>query len=189
MAFSLKKTTSILLVAALTLVVACFVFYRFYLHSMIAETIQSDPDNSIFIPDTIKPTIVKARQKLDQEINDIPYILDTLNLDFDDILFIVDNVNSDQVIAAINELDRSEIKSEDQVFNILKKNIAIEGYDLEIFRSTFKKKTTLNKIKRGLQIIKDRQLTTSVSIPVARRTVKQILLGNRPKIEATLQSL
>lgn len=184
------KKISILLAGFLVVAcLACFIFYRFFLHSFIANAIQTDPENSAFIPDRIKPKVVKARAKLNEEINGIPLILDSLDLDFDDLLFIVETINSDEVLNALDELSKTDLKTTDQAFNILKKNIHVAGYNLEIFRGTFRKKVTLDKIKRGLKTIADNQLTTSMSVPVARRTVIQILLDNRVKIESILKTL
>lgn len=189
MTFNAKKIVLFVGFTILVLGIGTLIFYRFFLHTVIAETIQSDPEKSMLIPDQAKPIVIKARRKLDQEINDIPNILDSLNLDFDDLLLIVETIDSDQVIRSINELSNTKLKSEDQVFDIVKKHVTVEGYDLEMFRSAFKKKATMEKINRALKIIKDRQLTTTVSVPVARRTVTQILIDNRQRIEAHLESM
>jgi len=161
---------------------------RIMLPGMIAKSLRSEEEESILIPEGLKPTILKTRKELNRQMDSIPSLMNSLNLTFDDLIYIAETLDANQVLQSINELNRTDLKNTNQAFDIVKKNIVIEGFDLETFRPAFNKKVNLKKIKNALRKINDNNLTTTVSIPIARETVKQVLYDNREKIERNLDS-
>jgi len=190
-----NRSSKAIRIAVVTLVIVClglaafFYFQRKIVPNLIAKSLRTNSEESYLIPGRLKPTIAKARIELNKQMDSIPKLLNSLHLTFDELIYITETLDANQVIQSINELSKTELRDTDQVFNILKKNITIEGYDLELFRNAFKEKVTLDKVERALKKINDNQLTTTVSIPVARETVKQVLFDNREKLERNLESL
>ncbi len=179
----MKKVLTLLLVLA---TLGCFIFYRFYMPKMVATTIISDEPPPSILPEKVKKTIVKARVELDKQMEDVPVKLEQLGLTFNDVIYIVEVADADQIEAAIEELQSTELKSVDEVFDIGLKHVKVDGYDLSIFREVFKEKATLDKIRKGLHKIRDNELMIDISIPVTCETVKQILIERRDKVEAHL---
>ncbi len=169
--------------------VAALYFQRIMLPRMIAKSLRSESEESILIPKQLKPTVQKARVELNKQMDSIPKIMYSLNLTFDDLLYIAETIDANQVLRSIDEFNKTDLKDVDQAFDILKKNITIEGYNAEPFRPIFRKKVNLKKIQSVLRKINENQLTTTISIPVARETVKQVLLDNREKLERKLESI
>lgn len=150
---------------------------------MVATSIISDEPPADLLPEKVRETIIKTRVEVDKQMEDVPEKLEKLGLTFDDLIHMVEVADADQVKAAITELLSTEIKSEDQVFDIGIKHVKIEGYNLEIFREVFKEKASLKRINKALYRISENDLMTSISVPVARETAKQILIDKRDKVE------
>ena len=159
---------------------------NYLLPKVIAESVSGDKPLPAFIPKKVEKTVEVVKQNVDQNMDQLPIIMNELNLDFNDLLYIIDNVNPDQVIKAQKEMGDTEISSTNQAFDIVKRNISIEGYDLEIFRPLFNEKMTVPRINKLVQIAEKNQLQTNMSIPMARNTAKQILLKHKDRIESEL---
>jgi vacuolar-type H+-ATPase subunit I/STV1 len=69
------------------------------------------------------------------------------------------------------------------------KHIKINGYDLEIFRSAFVQHVTVEDINKAIRKIEENDLLASMSIPVAKETVKKVLESSRQEIQQELQRL
>ncbi len=182
----MKKVLTVLLVLLVLATLGSLIFYRFYMPKMVATTITSDEPPPSILPEKVKKTIIKARVELDKQMTDVPVKLEQLGLTFDDVIDIVEVVDTDQIEAAIEELQSTELKSVDQAFDIGLKHVNVDGYDLSIFREVFKEKATLDKIRKGLLKTRDNDLMTAIRITVARETVRQILIERRDKVEAHL---
>lgn len=162
----MKKVFTIFLLLATVTAIGLYIFYKVYMPKMVAEVIVSDEPPPNIFPEKIKKGIVKARNEIDAQMDDVPDQLKKNGSTFDDLIRIVELADEKEVRAAVNELMNTEIKSEDQVFDIGLKHVHIDGYDLEAFRSIFKEKATIHKIKRGVLYIENNNLMTTISVPL-----------------------
>ncbi|MEQ8361818.1 MAG: hypothetical protein RH948_03060 [Cyclobacteriaceae bacterium] len=148
-----------------------------------------DVEESILIPKKLKSKITKAKMLVQKEIKALPIIMDSLDLNFQDLIKMVERLDAKEAVKAFNEIDNKRPETADQVFIILTKNINIEGYDISKFRFVFRKKFNKNKLDEFIKRIKDENLLSSMTVEIARQTAKQILLDNRQKIEIELKNL
>ncbi|MCG8384351.1 MAG: hypothetical protein MJA30_02320 [Cytophagales bacterium] len=184
----MKKVVIILLVAGVVVGTGAYLAYRYYLPKMVAKTIVSEEVAPSILPAKVQESIQEVKAAVDAaEAEDIPAQLTEVGLTFDDIIHMVEVAEADQVFSTIEELQNTELHDLDQVFDIGLKHIKIEGYDLSVFREPFKEKATMKRVHKALRKIEENDLLVSVSVPVARETVKQILIEKRDKVEATLK--
>ena len=185
----MKKIVIILLVIALVTGIGAFLAYRYYVPKMVAQAIVSEEAVvPSILPVRVQESIEEVKAAVDSvAVEDIPEQLEELGLTFDDIIHMVEVAEADQVFRTIEELQNTELHDLDQVFDIGLKHMKIEGYDLSIFREAFKEKASMKRVHKALRKIEENDLLVSVSVPVARETVKQILIEKRDKVENTLE--
>jgi hypothetical protein len=182
----MKKGLIITSIIAVCIVFSFYLLRNHFLPSIIAESIRSENSPPTFLPDEVKKTITVLKETVNERVDELPEIMKSLDLEFDDLLYIIDNVDADEVMNTLEELNQTQLQTTNQTFDIALRNIHIEGYDLEIFRKLFNEKLTLKRINKTLNTIERNQIQTSISIPVARNTAKQILIDNKERIEAKL---
>jgi len=185
----MKKILIIIAALAVFLVVGFYTARNYLLPQIIAKSVNSDKPAPSYLPKKIENTVNSVKKGIDENFDQLPIILNKLNLDFDDLIRIIDNVDAKEIMKAQNELYNSDIQSTNQAYDIVVKNVHLQGYDLEIFRPIFNEKMTVRKINKFIKIAEDHQLQTSISIPMARNTAKQILMNNREKIESELAKI
>ena len=175
-----------LIIAVLGLVL--FAGYRFYLPTMIAETLTSD-HAPLFVPDAMQEEVAKLKTSVDREIKKLPVFLKQYNIEYKDLITIIDRARPRDLMSAYREIASTRITSTNQVFNIGKKHIKIKGYDLEVFRRPFNQKLTVEDIEKGLLKIQKNQSLTAMSIPVAKETLKKVLESSEPEVQRELNKL
>jgi Tfp pilus assembly protein PilE len=183
-----KKKLLIFVVIIAVLGLVFYGGYRFYLPTMIANTLTSDQPSPL-VPAAMQEEVSKLKSKVKREIKKLPAFLKQNNIEYKDLLNIVDRARPRDLMAAYREIASTRITSTNQVFNIGKKHIKIKGYDLEIFRRPFNQKLTVEDIQRGLLKIQQNKTLTAMSIPVAKETVKEILESSRSEVQRELNKL
>ena len=185
----MKRGLIVFLVIVAALLALYYVGKNYILPEVIANTVSSDNPPPKFLPDNIEKTVIVLKENVNENVDELPEIMNELNLGFDDILYIVENVEADEVMQSLDELDQRKWTSTNEAYDIVVRNVHIDGYDMEIFRPIFNEKVTKGKLNRVLNAIENKNLRSSVSVPVARNTAKRILLDNREKIESELEKV
>ena len=172
----------------LVLLLAAYGGYRFYLPSLIADALMSDQPSAL-VPPGMREKVSNLKTKVDREIRKVPVFLKEHKIGYEDLLNIIDRASPDDLRDAYHEIVTTRITSTNQVFDIGMKHIEIMGYDLEIFRSPFIQYVTVGDINKAIKKIEENELLTSMSIPVAKETVKKILESSRQEIQQELNRL
>lgn len=162
--------------------------YRFYLPSLIAEALTSDQPSSL-IPSGMQEKLASLKIKVDREIKKVPVFLNEHKIGFQDLQNIIDGANPDELLEAWYEIATTRITSSNQVFDIGMKHINIDGYDLETFRKPFIQYVTVVDINKAIEMIEENEFLTSMSIPVAKETLKKVLESSRQEIQQELNRL
>ena len=144
----MKKLIKFILILAVIGLIG-YVGYRYYLPSLIAETLLSDEPSSL-VPAEMQEKVEKVKLKIDKEIEKLPAFMKENKIEYEDLQVMIDRADPDQFISAYNEIATTRITSTNQVFDIGMKYIRISGYDLEIFRTAFVKNTSVEDIKKAI---------------------------------------
>lgn len=176
------------LVYLLCFIVVCFFLLKRYVPVFIASSLTSDSESSV-IPEKIAKKVDVVKTKVDDNVRKLPELMKNANLSYDDIMIMIDKSDPDEFITAYESLKNSDWLNENEAYDIAMDHISIEGYDLEMFRSTFVENVSTNKIKQMINIIEDNELISSISIPLAKATAKQILQSKKQFIVQELEKV
>jgi len=169
----MKKLLKFVLIVLL-LGVAVYGGYRFYLPSLIAESLTSDQPSAL-IPSGMREKVTNLKTKVDGEIKKVPVFLKEHKIGYEDLQKIIDRARPDDLLDAYYEIATARPASTNQVFDIVVKHIKIEDYDLEVFRNTFIQYVTVEDINKAIKKIDETELLTSMNISVAKETEKKVL--------------
>ncbi len=181
------------LVICVISVAAYWATTRIFIPRMITNSLENKDSLPAFpiiiLPQQVQEKLTPAIMEVNKKIDKIPYYMDSLDLEFEDLLEIVDEVQPSEVFELIDELNSTELTSLDQVFDIGAKHVHIRNLDPEQFRQPFLNYMTMRRVRKALKIINENKLTTTLSVPMARETAKQILLDKRERIENKLEEI
>lgn len=183
----MKKLIKFVLLLAVVCAIL-FAGYRYYLPSMIAETLISDEPSSL-VPAEMQEKVEAVKLKIDENIEKLPVFLKENKIDYEDLQIMIDRADPAQFIRAYEEIATTRITSANQVFDIGMKHVKISGYDLEIFRAAFVKKTTVDDIQKAISKYGDNEFLTNMSFPVIKETAKRLLHSKKGEIQAELNKL
>ena len=169
--------------------VGSWVYVRYYLPEQIAQNVINQSESYPMMPKPLKQKVVKGQKMVEGNMDVIEKELDQLNLSFDDLLIIVDEVDPDEVKKTIKLLTEKEIYDPEQVFEVGKANVHVEHVNPEIFRETFLKYADSARIKKALRIINENNMLVNISVPVARETVKRILIEKRESVSEEIKNI
>ena len=162
--------------------------YRYYLPSMIAETLMSDEPSSL-VPAEMQEKVEAVKLKIDKEIEKLPVFMKEHKIVYEDLQVMIDRADPDQFIDAYVELATTRITSADQVFDIGMKHVRISGYDLEVFRAAFVENTSVEDIQKVIDKVEDNEFLTNMSFPVIKETAKKLLDSKKTEIQTELNKL
>jgi hypothetical protein len=183
----MKKLFKFVLILAVIGVIA-YAGYRYYLPSMIAETLMSDEPSSL-VPARMQEKVETVKLKINKEIKKLPAFMKENKMAYEDLQIMIDRADPAQFISAYQEIATTRITSTNQVFDIGMKHIRISGYDLEIFRAAFVKNTSVGNIQKTIDKYEDNEFLTNMSFPVIKETAKKLLDSKKTEIQAELNKL
>ena len=196
-----KKSLLRTIIVLVILAVGGWVMYEFYLPKIIANVVVKTEKvqrlDSILeskldkhIQEKEKEIETKLATLTPQERKTVKVVRtlseDTLAVDFDLLIQAIENVNAQQVLQTLDELNEVEINSNSQVFDIAKKNIRVNEFDVELLRPVFMAHIKVRHIKRCLNYINGNDLTSNMSVKVAREIAKKMFIEKKEKIEKRL---
>ena len=183
----MKKLFKFILILSVISVIA-YVGYRYYLPSMIAETLLSDEPSSL-VPAKMQEKVEAVKLKINKEIEKLPAFMKENKIAYEDLQVMIRRADPDQFFKAYQEIATTRITSTGQVFDIGMKHIRISGYDIEIFRTAFVKNTSVEDIKKAITKYEDNEFLTNMSFPIMKETTKKLLESKKIEIQAELNKL
>ena len=160
---------------------ALTVFY-FYLPKLIVQSVTTEEGIQV-IPQDIKADINETAEQL-------PKVIESLDLGFtiDDIIMVLDNASTTQIIMTIKELKEEDPQSEKAVLDIIARNIELYKLNNPKARNKFLEKVDMHHIARGMKAIEENGKPYRLTIPIAKETIKGILIEKQKQIEDQLNS-
>lgn len=179
----MKKWILILIIGLLAL---SYWTYKYYAPKALAKALTSEETLSI-VPRNIKVEVEAIKEEVDENISKLPVLMKKSALEYEDLTEIIDEVQTDQLLDAFEELKSKDWKTTNEVFDIGKKHIDLENHDLEKFRQLFNGYATPKQIEEWIEIAEENQLLTNLTIPLMKETAKSILESRKEEIEEKLK--
>ncbi|MEM6643712.1 MAG: hypothetical protein AAF616_12090 [Bacteroidota bacterium] len=154
---------------------------RVYLPKILARTITSEAESKI-IPPRIQDKMDVIKTEVSDRMEELPTVLKTSELDYDDLADLIKKVETDQIVDAYEALKSQAWESTDDAFDIGLQSIEVEGYNLEQFRSFFNEHTTKDQIREWMEMLEENEDLMELYIPIAKETARELLKKNREAI-------
>jgi len=183
----MKKFVIYLLVLVAVGIVA-YTAYRIYLPSTIAESLKSGQKSSL-VPDELQEKVTALKTSVARDVGNLPDLMAEASIDYDDLQTMLDRLDPAEVTSALREISSVDITSTGQAFDIVKKHVSIEGYDLEVFRDMFIRNSSVEDVRKAIDNIREYEFFFPVGIPVAKEVARDLLEASRLEIEKRLAAL
>ncbi len=109
------------------------------------------------------------------------------NISIDDIIQAIDDAEEKQAYAFLEELNRTEITDQDQIFTMGKKYFPAK-FDVEVFRAPFNEKISVKQIKRGIELANQYKDQEEIDAETAKSIMKKILLQKEEEFNAIVRN-
>lgn len=178
------KKVRLYVISILLLACAGYLAYQLYLPVMVAKSFSST--TSKLLPKDIQRKIEKVRKPVNESAELIVLRLhQSEGVTMDDLLNAIDNVTEDQALAFLDELNKTEIVSTDQVFSMTKKHFPVE-FNAEIFRKPFNEKASVPLIRKCIKYANIYKKRDEIDAETAKSIAKRILLQKEEEFNKLL---
>lgn len=154
-------------------VVGVSIFYKFYLPGLIADALVQEKEPA-YIPTFVQTKIKKYKAPVNKGAEDVIREIHKSNVSLDQILVAIDKTEAEQVYSMLDELNDTEIKNTNQVFDLASRHFPVD-FDIEVLRKPFNKNVTMAMIKKGITQANEKREEEGVDPEMAKSVIKQIL--------------
>lgn len=180
----MKKWVTFLIILCV-LAIAIVWVYRFYFPQVVAEALVSE-DSIAALPEQVQEQVKAIKSEVDKQMEKVPELMEEAELEYNDLVVIIEEIDSDQLLNALEELKSKNWQTTDEVFDIGLKHVSLKGYDLEKFRSSFNEAISEEQIEEVLNALGESQLLTSMSIQVMKEAARKLIEAKKEEIEEKL---
>jgi hypothetical protein len=178
------KKVRLIVISILLLAFAGYLAYQLYLPVMVAKSFSSD--TSPLLPKDIQVKVEKVKKPVNESAELIvKRIHQSDDVTMDDLLNAIDNVTEEQALAFLDELNKTEIKSTDQVFSMTKKHFPVD-FNVEIFREPFSEKASVPLIRKCIKYANIYKRREEIDAETAKSIAKRILLQKEEEFNKLL---
>ena len=173
------KTLIKLIAALLLLFIISGIGVYFYLPTFIAKSVVShEGPGSKLMPAEVKRSINRT-------VDRIPATLEEQNLGItiEDIIEVLDKMTAREITTTIEILNQSDLKDEQHVLNIMRENIEWYQLDTEKTRKAALENLKMSDVNKTLKMIRENGKPYALTIPIAKETIKGVLIEKKNKIE------
>jgi hypothetical protein len=177
----MKKTVLWLTALAIVFLACGYGVYRWYVPKLVTQALlHPEEELPVFVPEKLKRTIKSIEAHAGKKSAVVISAIHDSGVTVEQLLATIDVVQEDQVYAALDELNSTEIENVDQAFDIVKKHIPVSEFDVEKLREPYRKLATMERIERGLKYA-NRARATYIDDPELAREIAKKLLVQKEK--------
>jgi hypothetical protein len=170
----MKRFFIVIIVLGLLLWIGGYIFYRFYFPEIVAKAIVS-AETPAYIPRRLMNKVDELRKPVNKGTDEIILAMKTNNIALEDVVDVIESTSEDDAVDFLNDLNQSNPKSPDEVFDIAKKHIKAD-FDIEILRKPFVENVNMKSIRKAMSYANTNQRTKDLDIETGRAIAKQILI-------------
>jgi hypothetical protein len=170
----MKKLLLAILVVAITICAGGFIFYKLYLPSLVAEVL-TKAETPSYVPAFVQNKIEKYKAPINKGAEDIISELHKENISVHEVVKAIDDIPDRDIQAALNELQNENIKTTNQAFDIIARNVNT-GFDVEPLRAPFNRNVNAKMIRKFLTDEDFKTYRESFDPAMIKSVTKEILL-------------
>lgn len=181
----MKKRILWLASISIVLTACVYGFYQWYVPKLVIEAILN-PESQLpsYVPERVKKTIKSIETQANKRSTVVIAAMHSSGVTIEEALAAIDDVEEEQVYAALDELNSTEIVDIDQVFDIAKKHIPVQQFDVEKLREPYRKVATIPRIQRGLKAANKARQSYFDDPEMVREIAKKLLVEKEKEFKA-----
>jgi hypothetical protein len=176
----MRKFLIVLLLIIAMVAMGSYIFYKVYFPGVVAEAIAS-AETPGYLPKFLQKKIKAVSTPVNAGAEDVIKQIHLSQISIDKILAMIDNTTEKQAYLFLDELNQSELKNTDQVFDIAKKHFPAD-FDVEILRKPFNENVNLKMIEKGISFANNNRKLKDIDIETAKAIAKKILLEKEKEL-------
>ena len=175
----MNKVVLTLLIVSI-LCVGAYVLYRAIMPKIIAEAVVSDsvPD---YIPKRLQTRVEAIKTPINKGAEAMIQTMHESNIPLEKVLETVDNITEEQAYAFLDEVNKSQPATTNEVFDLAKKHFSTE-FDPEVFREPFNQHFKIKQIRNGLAYANVNRRSNDVDITTAKAILKKIIVEKEKEV-------
>ncbi len=176
------------LITVFLIAITIWISFNYLIPEMVAESIEKG-EMPTYLPKKFEPVFDGIKERVDQDIAELPAILSTHNLTFEELLQIVEQTRPGEILPVIKEFQNKEITDSNQAFDIIVENLGHKVENPESFRDAFNERFTAGRLQTAMSYINDSDLPLEVNVELSRKIVIEILKDRQEEIESELNRI
>jgi len=184
----MKRIISTLFIIVLLLAAFGFYYYAVLLPRKLSEAvIHEDKEIPRTLPEKYRKKVEAIRQEVKHTSTErvITYF-ESKEVTFEDVLTFIDQIDANDIEKAASKIDTSVFESPGQVFDTLIAHFDFKDIPVENFREDFIGNVDKHKIGIAMQYYHDNKEQLPLLLPMAKQTLKKVLIKKKEEIEAGL---
>ena len=182
----MKKLLLITLIIVTAMALGGYFFYRSYMADIIARALVSESLPS-YVPKELQRKVEKIRAPLNKSTEAILKKMHDSHIPMEQVLRAVDNTTEQRAYAFLDELNRRQPGSTDEVFDIAKRYFASD-FDMEVFREPFKEHVDMKQIRNAIAYANVNRKKNNVDLATGKAILKKILVEKEREIRDSASS-
>lgn len=176
----MSKGKFLLIVSFTVTIILLFLTYKVIIPSYIADLLTQEKAPS-YLPEKYKNQVERIHKPIRKYSNEIFNVTDSLQLSLNDLLKIIDDIDPDEVLKVYQLLENKEVKSSEEVFNLICEHITIQKIEIQTYKHIFLKHATTARINRILRYAEEHNLVTSIAPATAKKIARQLVIKHYQK--------
>jgi hypothetical protein len=179
----------IVIIVVLVALIGAGIWYAYYklIPQLVGKAIVENQEASV-LPTPYQEKIQRVRKPVNTATEKLIHEIDSTDIPFAAIIRLIDNTENETVVRTYQELKTHEPSNPDEIFDIIKKNVPSEEFDLEQFRKPFLRYATMDRYDYGMRYIENNEIIEQINDMPYREIVKEVLIQKRAEIDRRLKT-
>jgi hypothetical protein len=169
----------IVIIVVLVALIGAGIWYAYYklIPQLVGKAIVENQEASV-LPTPYQEKIQRVRKPVNTATEKLIHEIDSTDIPFAAIIRLIDNTENETVVRTYP----------DEIFDIIKKNVPSEEFDLEQFRKPFLRYATMDRYDYGMRYIENNEIIEQINDMPYREIVKEVLIQKRAEIDRRLKT-
>lgn len=164
------------------LAAAGYYLYRSIMPEIVAEAMVSESLPG-YIPKRLQTRVEAIRKPINRGTQAMIERMHDSEIPLQKVLEAVDNITEDEAYAFLDEVNKVNPSSTDEIFDVAKKHFKSD-FDPEVFREPFKKHFELKQIRSAIDYANLNRSSNDVDIATAKAILKKIIIEKEREVTA-----
>lgn len=177
----MKRFLFLVIILGLLVWAGSYIFYRYYFPDLVADALVAEQSPS-YIPRRLMNKVDELRKPVNKGTDEIIMEMKRNEIPLNDVVDVIESTSEEEAYAFLMDLNSSNPKTPDEVFDIAKKHIDAD-FDIEVFRKPFVENVNMKAIRRAMSYANTNQRTKDLDIETGRAIAKKILIEKYQQVE------